>query len=144
MLKILLAADGSEYTRLAARYLAGFVKELAQPPEIHLLNVHAPLPFGKSAAAAAGEGNVKRYHEEECKAALSVAESVLREAGVAFQSAWAVGDVGREIDAYATKNGIGLIVMGSHGHGQLRNLALGSVTDAVLRSTKVAVTVVRA
>ena len=36
-MKILLAADGSEFTRKAARQLAKYTKFLAEPAEIHLL-----------------------------------------------------------------------------------------------------------
>ena len=44
---------------------------------------------------------------------------------------------------FCTQHDIGLIVMGSHGHGALRNLALGSFADVVLRNTRGPVTVVR-
>jgi hypothetical protein len=41
-MKILLAADGSTYTRNAALYLVKFVRFFAQPPEIHVVHVHPP------------------------------------------------------------------------------------------------------
>jgi len=141
-MKILLAADGSVHTERAAKHLAWFAGELAKPPDIHLLNVHAPLPYAK-AAATAGADAVNRYHKEECETALAVGGAVLRGAGIAFEQHWVVGDIAKEIDNFAIKNGIDLIVMGSHGHGQLRTLALGSIADAVLRGTQCPVTVVR-
>ena len=70
-MKILVAVDGSVRTERAAKHLAWFAGELAKPPDIHLLNVHAPTPSAK-AAAAAGAGAVNRYHKEECEAALAV------------------------------------------------------------------------
>ena len=141
-MKILLAADGSSHTKLAALHLASLAGALAKPPEVHLLNVHAPMPYA-GAAAASGAEAVHRYHKEECEAALAVAEHVLKKSGVAFTSHWIVGDPAKEIEAFCTKHDIGLIVMGSHGHGALRNLALGSFADLVLRNTRVPVTVVR-
>lgn len=141
-MKILLAADGSEFTRHAARHVVELARAFAQAPEIHLLNVHAPIPYAR-AAAVAGKTAVQRYYQEECEAALAVAREVLDAGGLAYQSSWIAGDVAASIAEYARGNSIDLIVMGSHGHGQLRNLALGSVADAVLRATKVPVLVVR-
>jgi len=140
--KILLAADGSEFTRHAARYLVAHRGELARRPQIHLLNVHAPIPYPQ-AAAVAGSDAVHKYHQGECAAALAVAERVLKKAGVACQSSWTVGDAAKEIAAYARKNDIDVIVMGSHGHGALRTLALGSVADGVLRAAKCPVTIIK-
>ena len=94
-------------------------------------------------AAAAGGAAVRKYHEEECIAALAVAEAELRQAGVDFQSSWVVGEPGPEIAGYAAKNAIDLIVMGSHGHGTLRTLALGSTTDQVMRAATQPVLVVK-
>jgi nucleotide-binding universal stress UspA family protein len=54
-----------------------------------------------------------------------------------------VGTVVDEITAYAASEGVELIVMGSHGHGALLNLALGSVATSVLKATKVPVLIVR-
>jgi nucleotide-binding universal stress UspA family protein len=141
-MKILLAADGSEFTRRAASYVASHVAELAEPPEIHLLNVHAPIPIPRAAAVVGSEA-VNRYHEEECAAALSVAERVFKAAGVVYQSSWVLGKPGEEIASYAAKHGIDVIVMGSHGHGTLRTLALGSVADSVLRLAQCPVTIIR-
>jgi nucleotide-binding universal stress UspA family protein len=138
-MKILLAADGSEFTRRAASYLVTPLSALAKAPEIHLINVHAPIPL----AGMAGSGAAKKYHEEECKAALAVAEGVFRDAGVQFTSSWTVGDAAEEIVAYAAKNGTDIIVMGSHGHSALRNLALGSVADGILRAAKCPVTIIK-
>lgn len=141
-MKILLAADGSEFTRRAASFVASNLAELSKPPEIHLLNVHAPIPVPR-AASVAGSDVVDKYHKEECEAALAVAEGVFKGAGVKYQATWVVGKAGEEIAAYAAKHGMDLVVVGSHGHGALRTLALGSVADEVLRSAKCPVLVVK-
>jgi nucleotide-binding universal stress UspA family protein len=141
-MKILLAADGSDHTRRAAQHLVKHIQWYGKRPEVHVLTVHAPIPYAR-AAAVAGADAVRNYHQEECEAALEVAGEVLRAAGVDYQSSWVAGEPGDEIAGYAQKNAIDLIVMGSHGHGQLRNLALGSVGDAVLRASKCPVMVVK-
>jgi nucleotide-binding universal stress UspA family protein len=141
-MKILLAADGSEFTRRAAEYLVTLAGKLSQRPEIHLLNVHAPIPYPR-AAAVAGRAVVKMYQEEECAAALAVAEDLLGKSGIAHESAWVAGKAGEEIAKYAAQIGAGMIVMGSHGHGTLRTIALGSVADDVLRAAKCPVLIVK-
>lgn len=141
-MKILLAADGSEHTRRAARFLETLARSLAAPPEIHVMHVHPPIPYA-GAAAAAGPDAVRRYHQEESEAALAPAEEVLRDAGLACTSTWIAGHAVAELAAFAHKHAIDLVVMGSHGHGTLRNLTLGSVADGLLRAARVPVTVVR-
>ena len=141
-MKILLAADGSEYTQRAARFLAGHVAEFAKKPEVFLLHVHPRMPY-PGAAAAAGRSAVESYQKEECEKALTVARTVLDQAGVAYQAEWMQGDVAECIRDYANKVGADMIVMGSHGHGSFLNLALGSVASKVLAAAKQPVLIVR-
>jgi nucleotide-binding universal stress UspA family protein len=54
-----------------------------------------------------------------------------------------VGDPAEQIQAYVEKNGIDMIVMGSHGHGAFLNLIMGSVSTKVLAMTTVPVLLVR-
>jgi nucleotide-binding universal stress UspA family protein len=141
-MKILLAADGSEYTQRAAQFLAGHVAELSRKPEVFLLHVHPRMPY-PGAAAAAGRGAVESYQKEQCEKALQVARAVLDGAGVGYQAEWMEGDVAECIRDYAKKIGAEMIVMGSHGHGSFLSLALGSVASKVLAATKQPVLIVR-
>src|SRR5215212_9466512 len=43
-MKILVAADGSKYTRAAIKYLTDHLDMFGQAPEVHLLHVRPPLP----------------------------------------------------------------------------------------------------
>ena len=141
-MKILLAADGSDYTKRAARHLVDHLAWFARPPEIHLLHVRPPLPY-PGAAAHIGKKAIDEYERSESKAALAVAEKILDKAGIDYQSAWSVGDVAAGIRDYAKKHRIDLVVMGSHGHGVLAGLALGSVATKVIASIKQPVLIVR-
>ena len=141
-MKILLAADGSEFTRRVAQHIVKHAAWYAQPPQVHVINVHAPMPY-LGTAPGDGKGAVHSYQKEESEKALAVAQAVLTEGRVAHTSSWIVGDPGKEIAAAADAHGADLIVMGSHGHGALRTLALGSVADHVLRAAKVPVMIVK-
>ena len=141
-MRILLAADGSAYTKKAARYVAGHARALAKRPEIVLLHVRPPIPY-PSAAAYVGKKAILQYERDEARKVLRVASKPLEKAGIQAKSEWIVGDVAAEIARYAKKKDIDLIVMGSHGHGALASLALGSVTMKVMASTDIPVLVIR-
>jgi nucleotide-binding universal stress UspA family protein len=141
-MKILLAADGSAYTRKAARQLAKYTTFLSTHPEVHLLHVHAPLPYPR-AMAVVGKDAVEKYQREESEKALAVAEKELKKAGIPYTAHWMAGDVAEAIAEYVHRHDIDMIVMGSHGHTALKNLALGSATTKVIATVKVPVLIVR-
>jgi nucleotide-binding universal stress UspA family protein len=137
-MKILLAVDGSGYTAKAAEYLATHFEWFHGTPELHVLHVKLPVPPGlalERAQALLGKDEVSRYYREESEAALAPAETILRAHKIPFHAEYRVGDVAREICAYATEQAVDLIVMGSHGHGALANLVMGSVATKVLAAT---------
>lgn len=141
-MKILLAADGSEYTRKASKYLAAHAKLYKDAPEIHVFHVRPALPY-PAAAAAVGKGVIEEYQKSEADTALAVALAELKGAGASTISSHAVGDVATETAAYVKKHGIDLVVIGSHGHGAFAGLALGSVGTKLICVLEVPVMVVR-
>jgi len=140
-MKILIAVDGSPYTRAAARYIARHQDSFSAPLEVHLLHVQPPIPYPR-AAAVAGKAAVDKYQREESQAALAVAEKELAKAGIAYQSTWRVGELTKVIESQARDHGIDLVVMGSHGHGALAGLAMGSAATKLIASLSVPVLVV--
>jgi nucleotide-binding universal stress UspA family protein len=141
-MKIVLAADGSEHTRVAARKLAGMLKWFAERPEVHVLHVRPPFPF-PHAGAVAGKKAIDDYEREEALKALAPAEDELKRAGVAFESTYRLGDVASEIVAFAEARKADLIFMGAHGYGALQGVALGSITTKVIALTKTPVLIAR-
>ena len=141
-MKILFAADGSPYTRKAARYVAGHARALAKRPQVLILHVRPPIPY-PSAAAYVGRKAIQQYEREEAQRVLKSAAGPLKKARIAPQAAWVLGDPAKEIARYAKAKKTDLIVMGSRGHGAFASLALGSVTTKVIASTRVPVLVVR-
>ncbi|HXS54083.1 MAG TPA: universal stress protein [Usitatibacter sp.] len=141
-MKILLAADNSEFTRRAARHLVTHLSWFAEPPEVLVLHVHPPIPYA-GAAAAVGKRALDQYLEEDSEAALAMATKELDKAKVRYTASWVTGKVAEEIAAAVTKNKVDLVVMGSHGEGALSNLVLGSVATKVIASIKTPVLIVR-
>ena len=141
-LKILLAADGSPYTQIAARHLVHHLQWFAKAPEVHVVHVRPPIPY-PAAAAAVGRTALDKYEREEALAALAVAEKELLAGKVAHKSSWCIGDIAAELASYVKANGIDLVVMGSHGQGALANLALGSVATKCIATLEVPIMIVR-
>ena len=141
-MKILLAADNSEFTQRAARHLVTHLSWFAQPPEVLVLHVHPPIPY-PGAAAAAGKEAVERYLREDSEAALRKATKELDKAKVRYTASWITGKVAEGIAAAVKKNKVDLVVMGSHGEGALSNLVLGSVATKVIATVKVPVLIVK-
>ena len=140
-MNILLAADGSPYTRRAARYLAQHLRDYARPPKIHVLHVHPALPLGR-AASFVGRAAIDRYLAETSGKALAVACKELPVDKIKVTTAWVVGDVAEEIKGYVKRHDIDMVVMGSHGRGAFAGIALGSTATKVVAVIKVPVLLV--
>ena len=63
--------------------------------------------------------------------------------GLAAKSTWKVGPAGATIAKFADSGKFDLVVMGSHGHGALGNLVMGSVATQVLANCQVPLLLVR-
>lgn len=139
--KILLAVDGSKFTRHAVNHLTRHLRMFGAQPQAHLIHVRVPIP-GR-AAVALGRDRVHRYYRSEANKAFASARRMLDAAGIRYREIVLVGDPGTEVARYAKKEKFDLVLMGSHGHGALANLALGSVATKVLAHCKVPVLLVR-
>lgn len=89
----------------------------------------------------------ERWEEQMAERAKKVLDGICAEAakaGVACESRHVFGDAPYEaiIDA-ANSNGCDMIAMGSHGHGGVKQLFVGSETTRVLSHTKLPVMVYR-
>lgn len=145
-MKILLAVDGSPFTVKAVKYLIAHLNWFQGSPQLHLLHVKTPIPAGLAVSQARrilGDDSVEDYYKDESEAALAPAEKILHAEGVPFQSHFKIGNIANEINAYAQAEQIDLIVMGSHGHGALGNVVLGSVATKILATTRIPVLIVR-
>jgi nucleotide-binding universal stress UspA family protein len=139
--KILLAVDGSKYSRRAVDYLIRHRIAFGEKPDVHLVHVQPRLPA--RAAAALSRAAVERYYGEQAEKALGQTGRVLAARRIAFKEVRLLGDPGETLAAYARNGRFSLIVMGSRGLGGLSSLVLGSVAYKVLANCKVPALIVR-
>jgi nucleotide-binding universal stress UspA family protein len=121
-MKILLAVDGSSYSKKMLAYLSTHDALLAPGHEYTVFHAQPALP--PRAKAALGKSTVDQYHAEEADKVLAPVAKFLKRHGI---------DAGK----------FDLLVMGSHGHSALGNLVMGSVTTQVLAHCKTPVLLVR-
>ena len=95
------------------------------------------------ARAALGKEVVDAYHAEEAEKILAPVCKFLARHGVDAKRSVKVGLVGESIAKVADTGKFDLLVMGSHGHGALATLVMGSVTTQVLAHSKVPLLIVR-
>ena len=140
-MKILLAVDGSSYTKKMLAYLTTHDELFGPRNEYTLLTVQPPLP--PRARAALGKEVVDSYYTEETQKVMAPITEFLANRNLTTRSEWKLGNVGETIASFADEGKFDLLVMGSHGHGSIGNLVMGSVATQVLSRCKVPVLLVR-
>jgi nucleotide-binding universal stress UspA family protein len=141
-MKILCPVDGSENSLRALRYVLTLREELRSPPEIHLLNVQAPVMSG-TVKLFINDEQLRQYYHDEAALALRPARELLETAGIAYRHHILVGDVAATIVRFAREQACAQIVMGTRGLGAVSSAIVGSVTNKLLQLGEVPVTIVR-
>lgn len=129
--RLLLPIDGSDCALRAVDHLVVLASRFAEVPEIHLLNVHPPIPIGR-VQAHLGKETLNAYYLEEGQAQLVSAQNRLDAAGTAYTNHLHVGQPAEVIARLAGELACDMIVMGSHGRGALAGMVAGSVATRVL------------
>jgi len=140
-MKILLAVDGSAYTKKMLAYLVTHKETFAGDNTFTLLTVQAGIP--PRARAAVGKQVIDQYQLDEAERVLSPVSKFLVRHDIDAKTAWKVGHAGEQIAKFADNGKFDLLVMGSHGHGALANLVMGSVATKVLAHCYVPILLVR-
>jgi nucleotide-binding universal stress UspA family protein len=141
-MKFLLAVDGSDCSVRAVTYLADHLALFSQPPQVLLVNVQAPVASPR-VQSFIGKDALESYYSEEGDAELAPARKLLDAKDINFLPVKLVGDVGKEIARYALAQQCAMVVMGTHGHGAVGNLVMGSVATRVLAECKVPVLLIK-
>lgn len=140
-MKILLAVDGSPYSKKMLAYLTTHESLLNNGNRYTVFTAQAALPT--RARAALGKAVVDQYYAEEAEKVLAPVGKFLLRHGIDAKSDWKVGQAGTTIAKVATDGQFDLLIMGSHGHGAVANLVMGSVATQVLAHCKVPILLIR-
>jgi nucleotide-binding universal stress UspA family protein len=140
-MRIVLAADGSKFTKKALAFLATH-DELAGPDdELLVLNVQPPLP--PRVRTAVGAQVASDYHRDEAEKVLAPIRRFLERKQIPFRCEWKSGEPASQVVAAADRFKAGLVVMGTHGYGALGRAVMGSVATRVVADCKVPVLLVK-
>ncbi len=150
---ILVPLDGSELSERALPMAESLAK--SSEATVHLIQMVSrehELTAGRSIdtsvqAAELEMDLARRLTESQLNRGRLYLEQIgsqLKTAGIKIETEFTVkaGDPSENIIAYAKEHGINLVVMSTHGHGGLRRLLMGSVTDRVVHACEVPVLVV--
>lgn len=140
-MKILLAVDGSAYSKKMLAYLATHEDMFSKDHEYTVFTAQPALPT--RARAAVGKEAVDSYYADESEKVIAPVAKFLLRHGIPAKSTWKVGQAGALIAKLAEDGKFDMVVMGSHGHGAWANLVMGSVATQVLAHCGVPVLMVR-
>lgn len=141
-MKILLAVDGSPFTKKMLAYLAAHEELIAAGRhEYTALTVQPSLP--PRARAALSKDMVDEYYAEESAKVLDPVTKFLAQSGITVHTRAEIGPAGTTIAKIAEDDKFDLIIMGTHGHGSLGKLVMGSVSTQVLANCSVPVMLIR-
>ena len=129
-MKVLLAADGSKYTKKALAFLLTHQSLVNTNDELMVLNVQLPVP-GR-VKTMLGSAEVSAYYREEGDKVLDPIRKFLDKHAVKYSCLSVVGHPVEEILKVAAKEKPHLLVMGTHGHGLIGRLVMGSIAQRVV------------
>lgn len=140
-MKILIAVDGSKISLRAVKFAISLAASLRDKAQLIALYVDPPLLL--AVANRLGAEATTKFHTENGRFALKGAVKALKRAEADWSEKLLIEEPADGIVRYAAKTKCDLIVLGSHGHGALKGLFLGSVATKVISRTEIPVTVVR-
>ena len=140
-MKILAAVDGSSYTKRMLAYLTAHDEWLGTAHSYTL--IHAVPAVPSRAAAAMDKADLQAYYDETAEKVFKPIRSFLSKREVKAEYLAKVGSAADLIIQAAKKGDHDLIILGSHGHGTLQSLVMGSVSAKVLSHCDIPVLLIR-
>ena len=128
-MKIVFAADGSACTKKALAFLVTHENLAGADDELFVLNVQPPLPPSVELI--------------EASKVLDPIKLFLDRHPIRYRCDWVVGSPAAEIVEATRREKAHMIVMGTHGHGLLGRVLMGSVAQGVLADCDVPVLLVK-
>ena len=140
-MKILLAADGSDYTQKALDFIVANKQSLELEGELVVIHVQMPLPTGFNVVV--GFEEAQKLHTLEAEDFYKPIRKFLDEHAIACRCVTKIGPIVEEIIETADAEQVHLIVMGTHGRDLLSRAIMGSVAQKVVAQSTVPVLLVK-
>ncbi|HSQ72273.1 MAG TPA: universal stress protein [Rubrivivax sp.] len=129
-MKILAAVDGSPYTKRMLAYLAAHDEWLGPQHDYTLLHAVPAVP--PRAASVLEKETLKAYYDDLAEKVFKPIRTFFARQGLKASFVTRIGPAGEIVSEAAKKGRYDLLILGSHGHGTLTNLVMGSVATKVL------------
>lgn len=140
-MKVLLAADGSKFTKKALTFLVASNSLATADDELIVFHVQDPVsPHIKNKL---GSAEVEAYQLGQAEKVLKPIKTFLDKHVVSYRCVWVVGSAASEIIRVSKKERVQMIVMGAHGHGMLVRALMGSVAQRVMADCDIPVLMVK-
>lgn len=140
--KILVASDGSLYARKAINVSADLAKRYKAELTIITVIQHPLNTFGTFGIEELG-AEAYEILKRKGNNIIKEAKEQLQDYDIGPNFVLEYGNPGDTIVRYAKKNGFDLIVVGSHGYGEVMAHMLGSVSDRINHHAHCSVLIVR-
>ncbi len=139
-MKLLLAVDGSAYTKRMLAWLAAHTEFTGPDASFTVLTVVPEFPRYASVVDYLDPDSL---YAELGEKVLHPIRQFIGQQGWTAEFIIAAGDAASRIAVEAAERKVDIVVVGSHGHTALGNVLLGSVATGVLARSKTPVLIVR-
>jgi len=140
-LNILLAVDGSACTKKMLAFVCAHDEWLGARHRYTVVHAVPRLPRLTTALLASDE--VQTHYADEAEQVFAPIRAFFARHAIAAVYEALPGDPADAVARRADAGGFDLLLLGSHGHGRLGNLVLGSVANQIIARCRVAVLLVR-
>ena len=134
-MRILFAADGSTFTKKALTFLVKNKNLLG--PDDELVVLHVQDAISAQIERKLGSAEVTAYQAKQADAVLQPIQKFLDKHAVNYRCIWVAGAAAAQIIDASKRERVQMIVMGSHGHGLLSRMFVGSVAQRVLADSEI-------
>lgn len=140
-MKILIAADGSRYTKRMLAYIAAHDEWLGSRHQYTV--IHCVLAVPHRATAYLDRAQIRKYYEEDAEVVLGSMRTFFEMQGIQATFVYRIGAPAENISKLAQRGKFDLLIMGSRGHGAIGGLVLGSVATKVIALCSTPVLLIR-
>ncbi len=140
-MKVLLAVDGSAYTKRMLAYIVTHGDWLGSKHQYTVIHCVAAVPH--RAAAFLDSAQVREFYAEDADAVLAPVRRFLAKQGIEANYVHRIGSAAANIAKLAQQGKFDLVMMGTQGRGAIGGLLLGSVATKVLSLCSTPVLLIR-